>query len=293
VERNGTAPDLASLAPGPFELLHSSGPPGKTGLLLERHHYSPGERGDVSLDWHLMVLLRSASNRGVRAEPDGGSVPFAYTRGAMAVLPAGCGPAVRLTTACKVSVYAFSPRVFDRFRDELDGPQPALEYLAATRDGDLLSLLSLLDRELEAGGPSGRLYSDSLGFALLSRAVALSQPRARTQPFGASPLNVRARERLFEFIEGNLHRDLALEELASQVGYGRGHFVRMFRATVGTSPHQYLLERRVERAKALLERAEMPLAEIAMACGFSSQSHFSAQFRRRVGISPARYRRGR
>jgi AraC family transcriptional regulator len=239
-----------------------------------------------------MVLLRSASNRGVRAQPHGGSVPFAYTRGGMAVLPAGCGPAVRLTTACEVTVYGFAPQVFERFRDELDGPQPALEYLAATRDGDLLSLMSMLDRELETGGPSGRLYSDSLGFALLSRAVALSQPHARARPFGASPLNARTRERLFEFIEGNLHRDLGLEELASQVGYGRGHFVRMFRATVGTSPHQYLLERRIEHARALLREGRLPLAEIAMACGFSSQSHFSAQFRRRVGIPPARYRRG-
>ena len=127
-------PDLAPLAPGPFELLHSSCPSGQPGVLLERHRYSPGERGDVSLDWHLMVLLRSATNRGVRAELQGGSVPFAYTRGAMAVLPAGCGPAVRLTTPCDVTVYAFAPKIFKSFRDELDGPpQPELEYIDADR----------------------------------------------------------------------------------------------------------------------------------------------------------------
>jgi hypothetical protein len=76
-------PDLAALAPGPFKLLHSRRPSEQPGVLLERYLYSPGERSDVSLDWQLMVLLRSASNRGVRAEPRGGCVPFAYSRGAM------------------------------------------------------------------------------------------------------------------------------------------------------------------------------------------------------------------
>ena len=229
----------------------------------------------------------------MRAEPQGGSVPFAYTRGEVAVLPAGCGPAVRLTTPCEVTVYAFAPQVLKSFGDELEGPRPELEHIAATRDGDLAALLRLLDRELEAGAPSGRLYSDGLAFALLSRAVALSTPHARAPSSGASALGVRARERLFDFIEASLHRNLGLEELARQVGYGRGHFLKMFRSATGTSPHQYLLDRRVERAKALLEEGRMPLIEIAIACGFSSQSHLSAEFRRRVGIAPARYRRFR
>lgn len=179
-----------------------------------------------------------------------------------------------------------------RFREEFDAPRPPeLDYIAATRDGDLLALLNLLDRELGLGEPSGRLYGDSLAFALLARAVALSSHQARTLSFDASPLNVRAQVRLFEFIEENLHRNLGLEDLARQVGYGRGHFLKTFRAAAGTSPHQYLLDRRVERAKALLTKTRTPVVEIATACGFSSQSHFSSEFRRRVGISPGRYRR--
>ena len=285
-------PDLAALAPGPFKLLHSRRPSEQPGVLLERYLYAPGERSDVSLDWHLIVLLRSASNRGVQAEPRGGWVPFTNTRGAMAVLPAGCGPAVRLATSCDVTVYGFAPTVLKRFREELDQPRPPeLDYIAATRDGDLLALLNMLDRELGLGEPSGRLYADSLAFALLTRAVALSSHQARTLSFAASPLHVRAQERLFEFIKENLHRNLGLEDLALQVGYGRGHFLKTFRAAAGTSPHQYLLDRRVERAKAMLKKTRTPLVEVATACGFSSQSHFSSEFRRRVGISPGRYRR--
>jgi AraC family transcriptional regulator len=241
-----------------------------------------------------MVLLRSATNRCVHAGHRGGSVSLANRRGAMTVLPAGCGPAVRLTTPCEVTIYAFAPKVLKSVSEEVDGPpHPELEYIAATRDTDLRALLELLDRELEAGGQSGKLYSDGLAFALLARALALSGSRTRALSFGASPLDIRAQQRLFEFIEVNLHRNLDLEELASQVGYSRGHFLKMFRAATGTSPHQYLVQRRVERAKALLNAGKSTLTEIAMTCGFSSQSHFSAEFRRRVGISPARYRRVR
>src|SRR5258708_609058 len=212
-------PDLAALAPGPFKLLHSRRPSERPGVVLERYLYSPGERSDVSLDWHLMVLLRSASNRGVCADPRGAWVPFANTRGAMAVLPAGCGPAVRLATSCDVTVYGFAPKVLNSFREELDGPRPPeLNRIAATRDADLLALLHLLDRELGLGEPSGRLYADSLAFALLARAVALSSHHARTLPFDASPLSVRAQKRLFEFVEENLDRNLSLEDLAIQVG---------------------------------------------------------------------------
>jgi AraC family transcriptional regulator len=239
-----------------------------------------------------MVLLRSATNRCVHAGPRGGSVSLLNRHGAMTVLPAGCGPAVQLTTPCEVTVYAFAPKVLKSVSQEVDGrPPPELEYIATTRDNDLRNLLELLDRELEAGGQSGKLYSDALAFTLLARALALSCSRKRALSFGASPLDIRAQQRLFEFIEANLHRNLDLEELASLVSYSRGHFLKMFRAATGTSPHQYLVQRRVERAKALLKAGNSALTEIAMACGFSSQSHFSAEFGRRVGISPARYRR--
>jgi AraC family transcriptional regulator len=218
---------------------------------------------------------------------------MANTRGAMAVLPAGCGPPVRLTTPCEVVVYAFAPAVLARIAVEAGGRPPALMHVPATRDRDLQALLHLLDRELAAGAPSGRLYLDALSFAVLARTGTLSNSRARPLSFGASPLSPRAQQRVFEIIEEHLHRNLGLEEIAAQVGYSRGHFLKMFRLATGTSPHQYLTHRRIERAKALLMDRELPLTEVASRCGFSSQSHFSTEFRRRVGVSPARFRRSR
>jgi AraC family transcriptional regulator len=287
-------PDLARLAPGPYRVLRSRRAQGQPGVMLESHYYLPGERGAVGLDWHLMVLLRSAANRGVRTEAHGESFPIANRRGAITVLPAGFAHGVRLTTACEVTVFAFAPEILASVSDETGRSSRAgLEYIAATRDGCLRDLLDLLARELEAGGPSGRMYADGLAFTLLARALALSGSRMQPLSVSVPALYPRAQQQLFEYIDENLHRNLALEELAFQGGYSRGHFLKIFRTATGTSPHQYLVQRRVERAKALLSGGKLPLAEIAVTCGFSSQSHFSAEFRRRVGTSPVRYRRVR
>jgi AraC-like DNA-binding protein len=85
--------------------------------------------------------------------------------------------------------------------------------------------------------------------------------------------------------------DPDLQTLASEAGYSQSHFLRMFRAATGTTPHQYLLDLRLERVKEFLATQKTPLIEIAAACGFSSQSHLSTAFRRRFGATPSRYAR--
>jgi transcriptional regulator GlxA family with amidase domain len=68
------------------------------------------------------------------------------------------------------------------------------------------------------------------------------------------------------------------------------HFVRAFKRSEGVTPHDYLVQCRVRRAQELMTGTDLPLSEIAVACGFSDQSHYTRQFRARVGITPSRYR---
>jgi AraC-like DNA-binding protein len=74
-------------------------------------------------------------------------------------------------------------------------------------------------------------------------------------------------------------------------GLSAKHFARAFRQSTGVPPHRWLIEKRIERAKALLLGGGLSLAEIALACGFADQSHFTAAFRRGTGITPGAYRR--
>lgn len=99
-----------------------------------------------------------------------------------------------------------------------------------------------------------------------------------------------ALHRVKEYVDAGLERALTLGELARVARLSPYHFSRMFKQSTGESPHVYVVRRRVARAKTLLARGWMPIAEIAGACGFSSQSHFTAAFRRHTGVTPRRYR---
>jgi AraC family transcriptional regulator len=97
--------------------------------------------------------------------------------------------------------------------------------------------------------------------------------------------------RLIEFIEENLDGDLTLEKMGREIEISPLYLARAFKNAVGQSPHQYVLSRRIERAKELLRNTDMPIVDVALAAGFSSQSHLSHWFLRHVGVSPAAYRK--
>ena len=84
--------------------------------------------------------------------------------------------------------------------------------------------------------------------------------------------------------------DLALGEVARVAHLNPYHFARLFRAATGASPHQYIIGRRIERARLLLTTTGWPLAFIAQEVGFASGSHLALHFRRRFGVSPTAYR---
>ncbi len=106
-----------------------------------------------------------------------------------------------------------------------------------------------------------------------------------------STLPPRRVRRIVEFMEANLSECLGIKAIAQVSGYSETHFLRMFRASTGVTPHQYLIERRVRRARQMLAQSTATLPEIADHCGFSSQSHLATVFRRQVGTTPTAYRR--
>ncbi|WP_331373360.1 AraC family transcriptional regulator [Sinorhizobium chiapasense] len=97
-------------------------------------------------------------------------------------------------------------------------------------------------------------------------------------------------KRAKELLEANLDGDISLRALAMECGLSRSHFTRAFRATTGVAPHQWLLQRRIERAKDLLHDTKQTIAEVALSCGFADQSHFTRIFTRVVGTSPHAWR---
>ena len=105
----------------------------------------------------------------------------------------------------------------------------------------------------------------------------------------SSGLTRNQARRVLDYIESHLSRELTLGELARIAGLSLYHFARMFKRTVGMTPHRYVLERRVERAKGMLRTTHAGLAEIGLSAGFCNQSHFTSTFRRMVGATPAEF----
>ena len=154
-----------------------------------------------------------------------------------------------------------------------------------------LSLLS----ELETGGPAGPLYAESLANALAAHVVREHSSlggRAvrRLDRLPGRGLSSRILQRTVEYVEENLAGELSLAEIAGAANMSPRHFSRLFKEAVGSPPHRYVVERRVERAKDLLLGTDLPIAEVARGVGFSSQSHLHFHVKRLLGATPASLR---
>ncbi|MFC6339556.1 helix-turn-helix domain-containing protein [Pseudomonas sp. CCM 7891] len=137
--------------------------------------------------------------------------------------------------------------------------------------------------------PAERLLTSSLAHEMLSHTL-LSQVGLREGLRLKGGLAAHQRRQLVEYIDQQLADPISLGQLAGMCALSEYHFARMFRESFGLPPHQYLLARRVSRARELLRGSSLALSEIALACGFSSASHFTNRFRQAMGATPGEYR---
>ncbi|WP_369958823.1 helix-turn-helix domain-containing protein [Pseudomonas benzenivorans] len=157
----------------------------------------------------------------------------------------------------------------------LDDPQQALRFRQLCR--------------LDWQEPGERLLTSSLAHALLDHAL-LSQVGRRDGLRLTGGLAPAQRRRLREYIDSHLAEPLSLGQLAGLCALSEYHFARMFQLSFGLPPHRYLLNRRLARAQELLRQTQLPLGEVALACGFASASHFSNRFRQAFAATPGQYR---
>jgi len=183
--------------------------------------------------------------------------------------------------------------VYERAAEEMFGTSSTLVPRFAIVDPLLEQLAIAVLDALRDGAADDRLYIETIAQLIgvhLARAHS-SRPRAPRNGDALDGLSRARVRRLVDYIEQHLGEDLSLEALAAEVSLSPLYLVRAFRSAVGQSPHQYVVARRVEQARRLLTATTLPIAEISLATGFSSQSHLTHWFRRLVGISPAVYRK--
>jgi AraC family transcriptional regulator len=164
----------------------------------------------------------------------------------------------------------------------LDPDRAGLRPHCHLRDLRIEHIASALAAEQRTSAPNGLLYRESLGLALAVH--LLSHYPAPTAPRG---LSERQLGRVTEYIEAHLDEDVSLLQLARVSGVSASHLRTLFKRATGVPVHQYVIQRRVERARALLSRGELPASQIALEAGFSHQSHMARCMRRVLGVTPA------
>ncbi|MBL4790424.1 MAG: helix-turn-helix transcriptional regulator [Kordiimonadaceae bacterium] len=180
----------------------------------------------------------------------------------------------------------YAARRFDRDVRTLD-----LQDLTYQRDVTLQALLVDYFAACENGGPNAPLFAEQTLYGIFDRLLTryTSRQAANSAPItgGLSPMHRRL---VKSAIMEGLHRSLSIEKLATLTALSPYHFARMFKLSFGAAPAQYIMRARIEKVKSCL-KTPARLSEIAVATGFSQQSHMNLHFKRHVGVTPGVYRR--
>lgn len=260
------------------------------GLLIERHTADSGERPESIADHYILGLVCGRPWIGEHPNGRGGFVSIPNIPGKITVISPGIVPAISTREGCEHILCVLESSFVKGVEDELDRrPTETPRSRGGLDDPAIRELIKLLAAEATEGGPSGRLYAESLSLALAARLLKLS---AATQQLCStvSPLPRPVLRRILERME-SLDVALDLNSLAAESGYSRGHFLGMFRAATGFTPHHYVLQVRLKRAQELIKLGSLSFIDIAVACGFSSHAHMTKTFRQHLKVTPSEYRR--
>ena len=165
-----------------------------------------------------------------------------------------------------------------------------LKELSGFRDPLLAQVGLELQRELERPTPAGQLYAETAAHMLAAHLLKHYLTTDIHVTHYTQGLTRRQMQRITDYVLTHLNEKLSLETLAQQVGFSAYHFTYLFRQTTGKTPHQFVLDKRLEQARQLLKATDLPLSQIALELGFQNQSHFTQAFRSRLGVTPRQYR---
>jgi AraC family transcriptional regulator len=289
-----TIDELLEAPPHPIYVVADSRLLGWEGIQLSHANLEPlfEYSGVAPSDSHQLVLT-SQGHTHVEMQIDDGSFHSVYaTPGALQLLPIHYGVSSRWDLPCAITGIRLMPQIGAHFEDSTFKGDPDNFQLLPTQnffDPLLRHLVMELRSEVQSPHPLGNLFAESVAHLLMlhllrrySTAVIISKSR-RTL------LSLIQQRTIETYIDDHLAETITLDALARAIHVSVPHFERMFRAAYHRPPYQYVLERRIERAKSLLKDRTLSIYEVARLCGFANQSHFTRHFTRLVNISPAQF----
>jgi AraC family transcriptional regulator len=274
-------------------VLRSSGPVGWRGILVEAHRLEPRELRQHSVIGHGIGVNIGADPITFGMRGGRGWRDRVINPGDSHLLTYGQVNTPRWLGTFEECSMILEPRfVADVVQDGL--PAHRIEFVSqrSVADPVLAHCARTFLAELAADMPNGLLYVETITIGLVLHLLAnygVARPKVTAPRAKLNSFQLRA---VVDFIQSRLADDIPLLTLAKKAHISPFHFARLFRRTVGLPPHQFVLRLRIHRAMALLRAGRMPLAQIAVACGFHDQPHFIRAFRTVTGATPTQYVRG-
>jgi AraC family transcriptional regulator len=281
-----------SLIRGRTSRLASSLRLGWRGFGVEHHLVPRGAKEETLTGLHVVSIAAGGRpSYGQRMNRRGRLEGYSKTPQSFTVSFGGVLPAIAPATDTELIVCAFEPEFVRAVAEENDTHPPNdTAVLEGIQDPPVWNLGNLFLAEARSGGLSGKLYVDYLAHALVLRLLSLWKMQ-RMLPFREASLPTLSLRRVMERMQADPSANWDLATLAGESGFSRNHFIRMFRKSIGLTPHRYLLQLRVEKAKSMLKQRRQHLIDIAASCGFANEAHLSRTFRALLGVNPSEYRR--
>jgi AraC family transcriptional regulator len=283
--------DLRRIAP--IEEAAASDRLGWVGLEAARYCEAPAFEFNPPAITHHRLILYTRPPEKLDLLYDGVNRHKPPPAGAISLVPAGSPHWVR-SSGCKDELHiCLEPRLVERVAAEAFGLNP-VRLTVPPLDGldvpDLRAAMGAIGVELTAGAAGGWMAAESLA-NLLSVHLIRHVLGPRLPERGRDGVLPRGRLRaVLEYVEERLDAGQTLKQMAAVARLSPYHFARQFKSAIGLPPHQFVIMRRVERAKLLLQGGDLPLAEVAAHAGFSNQSVFCLHFKRIVGVTPRKFR---
>ena len=271
--------------------LFSSGNRAGDGFLVEEHAPAEWESNHVSL-LNSAVFLTLDEGAALQWRGGGTTVSKRIAPDRISILPANHPYSVRLRTSGRSLVVSLEQRLLAcaaAALGELGWIEPV--WVHGLDDRLLRELLLTLREEMRAGEPAGTRYAQSLAETLATHVVHRYSTNRLQIPESSGGLTALALRRTVQHVQNHLDQDLPLPLLAGVAGLSTCHFARMFKESTGLSPHHYVLNCRIVRAKQLLLNPTLELAEVALRAGFCDQAHMTRCFRQRIGTTPGAFAR--
>ncbi len=237
---------------------------------------------------HMHILTMVTSGTPINQAIDGQSRQHLVGQNNAFILPAGALHRCDWGREIEFVFVGLDPHVFVQIGQELINPDriELIPHFATLEDPLLQGILLTLKQEMVTGGLNTQLFVDQLKTTLvmhLLRSYGVQKVQISTYGDGLPRYKLN---QVIDYIAAHLDQNLELEALAQLVGMSQFYFSRLFKQSLGITPHQYVIQQRVERAKQMISNGTLGLAEIALDCGFANQAHLNRLFKRLTGVTP-------